>query len=188
MCPIDDRRPNVIIIPKMMENYGIELDQLCNEDIANGMVLRRELNKTFEEPACHHLYSPPASPRSINASLSPSCSPLTLIDEEHEVNKPKKSVKFNYTVSTILVPQCKEYHSYNLSDQLWWSKEELTTFRDQFRVLVNSYRLSNPHISRQQAIKSVCCKEIAELEEEISTENQRKNQQIKQKKFHVVEV
>jgi len=185
MCPVDDRRLNLQIIPKMMENFGIELDLLCNEDIANGKVLRPELNKQFDEPASHHKYSPPPSPRSINACLSPSCSPLTLIDEEL---KQKKSVSFNYTVSTILVPQCKEYHDFHLSDQLWWSKEELTTFRDQFRVLVNSYRVSNPHVSRQTAIKAVCRKEIAELEDEILAENARKNQQIKQKKFHVVEV
>jgi len=100
----------------------------------------------------------------------------------------KKSVKFNYTVSTILVPQCKEYHEFHLSNQLWWNKEELTNFRDQFRMLVNSYRVSNPHISKQSAIKAVCRKEIEELETEMIMEFERKNQQIKQKKFHVVEV
>lgn len=44
-------------------------------------------------------------------------------------NKKNKKINFNKYVSVILIPNINEYKECNLNQSLWWTKEELQSFK-----------------------------------------------------------
>jgi hypothetical protein len=65
----------------------------------------------------------------------------------------KKHIKFNFEVSVILIPTKDEYEQCNVNKTLWWTREELDSFKQSCNEEILNLIKRHKYMTIHQAAK-----------------------------------